>query len=154
MSVEIRPASAEQIAEVWAQGWGDFMVTPERTYGPADLVGAGVYDRGALVAFVTWLPEPGGAEITSLDAFVRRKGYGSLAMEHAEAAIRAAGGTRARLFTTNPNVGAIVMYMRRGYRVVRIHLDAMDRVRELKPQVPLDEDGFPLRDMWELWKEL
>jgi hypothetical protein len=37
---------------------------------------------------------------------------------------------------------------------VKVHLDAMDRVRELKPAVPLDEDGLPLRDMWELVKEL
>jgi hypothetical protein len=60
----------------------------------------------------------------------------------------------ARLFTTNPNIGAITMYMRRGYRVVRIHLDAMERVRQLKPGVPMEEDGLPLRDMWELHKEL
>jgi GNAT superfamily N-acetyltransferase len=154
MVIEVRAASPDLIADVWARGWGEFMVTPERTYGPADLEGAGVYEDGNLVAFVTWLMEPGGAEITSLDAFVPRRGYGSLAMDHAEAAIRSAGGTRARLFTTNPNIGAIVMYMRRGYRVVHVHLDAMDRVRELKPHVPLEEDGLPLRDMWEMHKAL
>jgi GNAT superfamily N-acetyltransferase len=154
MSIRIEPATAAQIADVWSKYWGEFMVTPERTYGPADLTGAAVYEGDEMVAFVTWLPEPGGAEITSLDAFVRRKGYGSAAIEHAEEQIRQAGGTRARLFTTNPNIGAIVMYMQRGYRVVKVHLDAMDRVRELKPHVPMEEDGFPLRDMWEMWKEL
>ncbi len=154
MNVRIEQATQAQIAEVWAQHWGEFMVTPERTYGPADLEGAAVYDGDALVAFVTWLWETGGAEITTMNAFVRRMGYGTAAIEHAERVIREAGGRRARLFTTNPNIGAITMYMRRGYRVVKVHLDAMDRVRELKPQVPLEEDGLPLQDMWELHKEL
>jgi GNAT superfamily N-acetyltransferase len=154
MAPRIEPASPELIAEVWARNWGEFMVTPERVYGPADLEGAAIYDGEELAALVTWLREPGGAEITSLDAFVEGKGYGSLALDHAEGVIRDSGGIRARLFTTNPNIRAITMYMRRGYRVVKVHLDAMDRVRELKPAVPLEEDGLPLRDMWELVKEL
>jgi hypothetical protein len=154
VTIRIEPAIPALIAEVWAKHWGEFMVTPERTYGPAELEGAAVYDEDDLVAFVTWLREPGGAEITSLDAFVPRKGYGSIAIQYAEDAIRADGGTRARLFTTNPNISAITMYMRRGYRVVEVHLDAMDRVRELKPGVPEEEDGLPLRDMWEMHKEL
>jgi ribosomal protein S18 acetylase RimI-like enzyme len=154
VTLRIEPATAELIAEVWARHWGEFMVTPERTYGPADLEGAAFYEGDDLVAFVTWLWEPGGAEITSLDSFVQGRGYGATALDHAESVIRAAGGKRARLFTTNPNIRAISMYMRRGYRVMRVHLDAMDRVRELKPAVPLEEDGLPLRDMWELEKEL
>ncbi len=45
--------------------------------------------------------------------------------------------------------------MRRGYRLVRLHLDAMDRVRQAKPQVRLiGDEGIPLRDMWELEREL
>jgi len=44
---------------------------------------------------------------------------------------------------------------RGGYRLLRLHLDAMDRARRLKPRVPLTgNDGIPLRDMWELKKEL
>ena len=154
MVVRIEPASPELIARVWAERWGEFMVTPERTYSPAELEGGALYDGDELVALVTWLWEPGGAEVTSLDAFVEGKGYGSAAMDHVESIIRDAGGQRARLFTTNPNIGAITLYMRRGYRVVKVHLDSMDRVRALKPGVPLEEDGLPLRDMWEMVKEL
>ena len=43
----------------------------------------------------------------------------------------------------------------RRYRLVRLHLDAMDRVRQAKPQVPLTGNhGIALRDMWELEREL
>ena len=59
------------------------------------------------------------------------------------------------LATTNDNSRALNFYIKRGYRLVRLHLDAMDRVRALKPGVPLDRwDGVPLQDMWELEKTL
>ena len=52
-------------------------------------------------------------------------------------------------------VRALAFYVRRGYRLVRLHLDGMDRVRAAKPQVPdAGNEGIALRDMWELEKEL
>lgn len=60
-----------------------------------------------------------------------------------------------RVVTTNDNPRALSFYVRRGYRLARLHADAMDRVQALKPGVPLTgNDGIPLRDMWELEKEL
>ena len=57
--------------------------------------------------------------------------------------------------TTNDNARALAFYIAHGFRLVRLHLDAMDRVRRAKPQVPATgRDGVPLRDMWELRKEL
>jgi hypothetical protein len=50
---------------------------------------------------------------------------------------------------------ALSFYLRRGYRLVRVHLDAMDRVRRAKPQAPLTGNHrIPLRDMWELERGL
>ena len=57
--------------------------------------------------------------------------------------------------TTNDNLRAIAFYVRRGYRIVRVERDGMDRVRARKPGVPLvGMDGIPLHDMLELVKEL
>ena len=154
MQLSFEPASAAEIAERWADGWGEFIVTPERVYHPADVQALRVLDSGSPVAFVSWAMEPGGAEIVTLDAFIEDRGYGRAALDHVEDRIRYAGGLYARLFTTNDNSRAIGIYLRRGYRLVRLHLDAMDRVRELKPRVPLEENGLPLRDMWEFRKEL
>lgn len=154
MALHIAPASAEQISKRWSDGWGDFIVTPERVYQPSDVEAVTLLDGGAPVAFVSWAMEPGGAEIVTLDADIEDRGYGRAALEYVEGRIRAAGGSHARLFTTNDNVRAIGIYLRRGYRLVHLHLDAMDRVRELKPHVPLEEHGLPLRDMWEFRKEL
>jgi len=76
-------------------------------------------------------------------------------MEAAEAELRRRGVRTLRVVTTNDNPRALSFYVRRGYRLVRLHPDAMDRVRWLKPRVPLTgADGIPLRDMWELQREL
>ncbi len=154
MALQFAPASLAQITEWWARDWGGFVVTPERVYRPADVQAVALLDGGQQVAFVSWADEPAGAEIVTLDAHIEGRGYGRATLDHVEGRIREGGGTYARLFTTNDNVRAIGIYLRRGYRVVRLHLDSMDRVRELKPGVPLEEHGLPLRDMWELRKEL
>jgi hypothetical protein len=45
--------------------------------------------------------------------------------------------------------------VRRGYRLVNIALDDIDRVRGLKPRVSANgQDGIPLRDMLGLEKDL
>ena len=76
-------------------------------------------------------------------------------MDAAEEELRRRGVKTVHLVTTNDNHRALSFYVRRGYRLVRLHLDAMDRVRQAKPQVPLiGDDGIPLRDMWELERDL
>ena len=45
------------------------------------------------------------------------------------------------------------LYLSRGYRLVRIHLDAVDRVRDYKPKLPdRGYEGYPIRDLWEFEK--
>jgi GNAT superfamily N-acetyltransferase len=99
--------------------------------------------------------EQGGGQIISLDAIVPGHGYGRALLTEIEGRIARTGGRRARLFTTNDNVGAIRTYLLAGYRLERVFLDSMDGVRALKPGVPLiGENGIPLRDMWEFVKNL
>jgi hypothetical protein len=46
-------------------------------------------------------------------------------------------------------------YLKRGYRLTRVHQDAVDRVRSLKPSVPLvGMNGIALTDVLELVKHL
>ena len=76
-------------------------------------------------------------------------------MDAAEEELRRRGVGTAIVGTTNDNTRALNFYIKRGYRLVRLHLDAMDRVRALKPAVPrTGRDGVPLQDMWELEKAL
>ena len=51
------------------------------------------------------------------------------------------------LTTTNDNVDALRFYQRRGFRLAELRPGAVDRARQLKPQIPTAGDyGIPLRD--------
>ena len=152
----IQPAPAALIDRLWRESWGLPIVTPEREYTPPDVEGlvwrAG---DGRALGLVTWFADGERAEIVSIDALEPRRGIGSRLMDAAEEELRRRGVKTVHLVTTNDNPGALSFYVRRGYRLLRLHLDAMDRVRRLKPQAPLTgNDGIPLRDMWELEKSL
>lgn len=126
-----------------------------REYLPADVEGLVWREAGAVLGLVTWALEGERAEIVSLDALQPGRRIGGRLMEAAEAELRRRGVRTLRVITTNDNPRALSFYVRRGYRLVRLHPDAMERVRRIKPNVPLTgRDGVPLRDMWELEKEL
>ncbi len=151
MQGQIVPASSELIEKLWQEHWGLPIVSVDREYLPADVEGLVWRDGDEVLGLVTWAVQGGMAEIVSLDAFEQGRRIGGRLMEAAEAELRRRGVRRLRVVTTNDNPRALGLYVRRGYRLVRLHLDAMGRVRRRKPQLRLvGNDGIPLRDMWEL----
>jgi GNAT superfamily N-acetyltransferase len=152
----IEAAPTELIARLWEQHWGLPIVTAKREYMPPDVDGLVCRARdGRTLGLVTWAVDGRRAEIVSVNALEPGRGIGSRLMDAAEEELRRRAVRTAHLVTTNDNPRALSFYVRRGYRLVRLHLDAMDRVRRAKPQVPLTgNDGIPLRDMWELEREL
>ena len=83
------------------------------------------------------------------------QGLGTDLLKAAERELGNRGVNQVALGTTNDNVNALSFYLKRGYRLTRIHENAMDRVRSLKPSVPLlGMNGIPLVDMLELIKYL
>ena len=151
--VTATPAEIERIFGLWMDG---LVVTPSREYRPDDVEGGLLRDAdGTELAAVTWAQDGVEAEIVTLDALVRGRGYGRQALRAAEQALTACGVSDLVLFTTNDNLGAQALYLNEGYRLVAVHLDSMERVRALKPQVPaIGLHGLPLRDMWEFRKTL
>jgi GNAT superfamily N-acetyltransferase len=154
---EIRPATADEIEADWRQfTGGPPVVGVLREYIPSEVEGVHWQDPGSgRTGVVTWWVDGDQAEIVSVHAEPAGGGAGTRLMDAAEEELRRRGVKRAVLATTNDNARALNFYIRRGYRLVRLHLDAMDRVRAAKPRVPATgRDGVPLQDMWELKKEL
>ena len=55
------------------------------------------------------------------------------------------------LVTTNDNTAALRFYQKLGFRLVAVHRDAVEKSRELKPEIPfVGMDGIPIRDEVEL----
>jgi GNAT superfamily N-acetyltransferase len=152
----IEAAPTEFIARVWEEQWGLPVVTAKREYMPRDVEGfVWRSSDGRTLGLVTWVVDGARAEIVSLNALEPGRRIGSRLMDAAEEELRRRDVRTAHLITTNDNPRAFSFYVRRGYRLVRLHLDAMDRVRQIKPQVPVTgNDGIPLRDMWELERAL
>jgi GNAT superfamily N-acetyltransferase len=158
MKSDIEPASTDFIRRVWDERWAGSPVVSvnERQYQPVDVEGLVWRGReGEAGGLVTFAIEEDWAEIVSVHAFVQGRGTGSRLMDAAEEELRRRGVKKVRLVTTNDNPRALSFYVRRGYRLVRLHLDVMDEVRKLKPRVPvIGNCRIPLRDMWELERGL
>ena len=156
MEGRFEAADATFIDEQWRRLWGLPVVSLGREYQPADVEGL-VYrdDGGAPQGLVTWHVDGDRAEIVTIDAFEQGRHVGGQLLNGAEEELRRQGAKRVTIMTTNDNLRAIAFYVRHGYRIVAVHLDAMKRVRQLKPAVPeTGQDGLPLRDVIELAKEL
>jgi GNAT superfamily N-acetyltransferase len=149
--------SAEEIERLWSDFNGLPIVTINRTYESAQGAEALVCRdaHGRLVGHVSWSVDSETAEIITVEAVEQGRHLGGRLLDAAEARIRDACPRRIIVTTTNDNLRAQAFYMRRGYHLVRIELNGMDRVRALKPGVPLTgHEGLRLRDMWEFEKEI
>ncbi len=156
MEGRFEAADAAYVDEQWRRLWGLPVVSLDREYEPADVEGL-VYrdDGGAPMGLVTWHLDGDGAEIVTIDAFERGRHVGGRLLNGAEEELRRRGAKRVTIMTTNDNLRAIAFYVRHGYRIVAVHLDAMERVRQLKPEVPkTGHDDLPLQDVIELVKQL
>lgn len=152
-----RPAEPDEVERDWeAFTGGAPIVGLLAMYEARDVEGLALEGRdGAVAAMVTWAVLGDVAEVVSLHAVKPGSGAGRQALHEAEGRLREQGVTTVLIATTNDNVDALRFYLREGYRLTGVHLDAMDRVRSVKPGVPLEgKGGVPLRDMWELRKRL
>jgi GNAT superfamily N-acetyltransferase len=157
MGPEIRPATVDEIESDWREfTGGPPVIGVLRAYATGDVEGVRWGDSNAgRTGIVTWWVDGERAEIVSVHAEPAGAGTGTRLMDAAEEELRRRGVRLVVLATTNDNARALNFYIGRGYRLVRVHLDAMDRVRAAKPGVPLaGRDGVPLQDMWELEKKL
>jgi GNAT superfamily N-acetyltransferase len=154
---EVRPVTQAEVEADWRVfTGGPPVVGVLREYQPTDVEGIAWRDPDSgRTGVVTWWIDGERAEITSVHAEPPGGGAGTRVMDAAEEELRRCGVKVVVLATTNDNSRALNFYIKRGYRLVRLHLDAMDHVRALKPGVPrAGRDGVPLQDMWELEKTL
>lgn len=150
----LRPATTEEIKAVWDDRWHGLVVGLDTIYTPPDVDGLALVDHlDNIVGLVTYHVDGPAGQIVTLDTILRGRGFGRRLLEDVENKFHKLGLGRAWALMTNDNLRAAGLYLSRGYRLVRIHLDAVDRVRQHKPQLPeRGYDGIPMRDIWEFEK--
>lgn len=106
---------------------------------------------GQNVGLVTYHLVGAQCELVTLNSLVERQGIGSALVDAVRAEAARAGCTRLWLITTNDNLTALRFYQKRGFHLVRLHPNAVERSRQLKPEIPLTgQHGIPIRDEIEL----
>ena len=117
-----------------------------------------VKDKGGdIVGLATFLisTKDNSCELVSIDAKVRGNGIGTKMIKTVEETVKGSGAKKVWLITTNDNYEAAIFYIKKGYRLVKVHKDALDISRKLKPQIPLKgKHNIFLKDEWEFEKLL
>lgn len=132
------------------------VITPGDIYQPEDLSGIIAVGNDQRIGLLNYVVRNRACEIVTLASLHSGMGIGTALIDEAITIARQHNCERLWLVTTNDNLNALGFYQTRGFRLTAIHRNAMDRVRQLKPDVPrIGLAGIPLRDMIELemWLE-
>jgi GNAT superfamily N-acetyltransferase len=90
----------------------------------------------AIVGLLTFRTDDAGMELLTLNTTIEGAGIGTQLMLSAIETARREGHVRIWLTTTNDNLRVIGFNQRLGFRMVSIHLGAVDEARLSKPQIP------------------
>ena len=146
-----REGDREWVRETLRELWGETVVSRGAVHDPTALPGFVAEEGGERVGLLTYRVDGADCEVVTIDAFPEGAGAGTALLDAAARAARDAGCGRVWLITTNDNLRALRFYQRRGFRLVAVHPDALERSRELKSSIPeIGLDGIPLRDELEL----
>jgi ribosomal protein S18 acetylase RimI-like enzyme len=157
--IEIRPASEvdpDALLEFVVESWGaETVVGHEEEMYPVQHSGFVALRGGEIVGHVTYRGDGDRCEITTIQATPRRAGVGSMLMDAVLQAVRGDGYSVVWLTTTNDNLDALRFYQRRGFRIAAVRQGAVDRAREIKPEIPeIGMYGIRMRDELDLVLEL
>jgi uncharacterized protein (TIGR00730 family) len=135
-----------------AERWGSPRVVSRGVvYEAARLPGFVASREKTLLGLVTYHLNGSDCEVVTLDAVEAGRGIGTALLRRVGEVARAAGCARLWLITSNDNLEALRFYQRRGFHLVRVHPNALDATRRLKPELPeVGQHGIPLRDELEL----
>lgn len=155
-TVEIKPvtdADRSWILQMTQDRWGsNVVVSRGRVHRPDTLPGFVARQQGQPVGLITYRLQGDQGEIITVDSLTEKQGIGTALIEAVRQAAKAAGCTRLWLITTNDNLEALGFYQKRGFTLVQVHRQAIDKLsRPLKPEIPqIGQHGIPIRDEIEL----
>jgi ribosomal protein S18 acetylase RimI-like enzyme len=152
---EIRPTSRDDAD--WVEQFtvehslAPYVVAHGESYYPSELPGFVAESDGERIGFVSYRIDRNEVEIVTLDTVRENIGVGTALIEAVVRETRAVGCERVWLITTNDNLRALGFYQKRGFELVAIHRNALERSRAIKPEIPkVGLDGIPMRDEIEL----
>ncbi|MFJ7662348.1 GNAT family N-acetyltransferase [Lysinibacillus sp. NPDC097162] len=153
--INISQVNKKDVIEFFQTHWGTTeMVISSGIYDCSKLEGfAFINENKKIAGLVTYVIREDECEIISLDSTEEGKGIGTLLVQAVEEYAWQHRCTVVLLITTNDNLHALKFYQKRGYYLVEILQNAVERARAVKPEIPLiGNDGIPIRDEIRLQK--
>jgi len=152
---QIRPIDKDDrtwVISLLKEWWeGPIIVTRGRVHQGDELPGFITVYGGKREGLITYEIVGDKCEIVSMNSLAEGKGVGSALIDAVKGAAKKAGCKRLWLITSNDNTKAIRFWQKRGFRLAAVYPGAIDRLRKLKPEIPLTgNDGIPIRDEIEL----
>lgn len=149
---KLEPKDRDWMRGLLSERWGSTrIVSRGRVHKVDQLPGFIAEEQEAPIGLVTYRIDGDECEIVSLDSLVEGRGVGSALVEAVKEPATREGCNTVWLITTNDNTAALRFYQKLGFRLVAVHRDAVDKSRELKPEIPgIGMDGIPIRDEVEL----
>jgi ribosomal protein S18 acetylase RimI-like enzyme len=149
---QIEPNDSPWVSEVLRGHWGSTDIFSRGRHHHADqLPGFIATGSAGNVGVVTYFVDGSECEIVTLNSTAEGRGVGSALLKAVESVARQSACTRLRVVTTNDNLKALRFYQKRGFVLVALHRNAVERTRKLKPEIPATgSDGIPIRDELEL----
>lgn len=153
---EIGREDREKVCSIITENWGSYkIVTKGKVHDANSLPGYMAVEDGEIKGLITYWIEDVECEIVSLDSFCENIGIGSMLIEKVIEKAKESKCGRVWLITTNDNTRAIRYYQKRGFSLAAVHIDAIEKSRELKPEIPLyGFDGIPILHEFEFEKRL
>ena len=149
---QIDPLNREQIDAFIVRHWFSMqMVVRGESIDLGTASGYCAMDGDEIIGLITYRTADGEMEILSLDSLRENKGIGTALLNKAIHKAVEIGCAKITLITTNDNLSALRFYQKRGFDMVRIHRNALEQSRKIKPEIPLiGENGIPLKHEIEL----
>jgi len=152
---EINENDKENVVQLISESWGSHIVVSKGVaHDTSSLPGFIAESGGKTAGLIIYNISGNKCEIVVLESFIENRGIGGRLIE------KVIGCTKETcckvwLITTNDNTNAIRFYQKRGFILSGIHIDAIKKSREMKPQIPLHGfDGIPILHEIEFEKRL
>ena len=148
----INTEDREWVAQFMQEQWGsDKVISRGAAHYPQFLPGFVALHESEKVGLVTYNITYESCEIVTINSTYPSSGIGTALLEAVENTAIKCGCKRLWLITTNDNMNTLRFYQKRGFVLVAVHRNALERSRKMKPEISLiGIDGIPLRDEIEL----
>ncbi|MYL71656.1 GNAT family N-acetyltransferase [Halobacillus litoralis] len=154
--IDLKHISTRDKVDFFHTHWGSTkMVISSGVYECPELSGFAALEDQEIIGLITYVKKEGACEIISLDSLIEKKGVGTSLIDKVEEEAARLGCRSLSVITTNDNIQALAFYQKRGFRIMEIFHDAVQRARDVKPEIPaIGDHGIPIVDELLLKKEI